>query len=69
MKIITDDGKELNVEELQPIVIDGTKKVIITIKQDCYNIDTNIVDHLNRFFGEGKWLISTQSLDIGVENE
>ena len=68
MKFITDEGKEVDIDKLQPIIIDGTKKVIITIP-NCYNIDTEIVRPLDDFFGKGRWLITTQSLDIGVDNE
>ena len=68
MKLITDDGKEFNLDDVKPFVIEGNKKVIIIIK-DCYNVDANLVELLDNFFGKGKWLLSVGSMGIEIKDE
>lgn len=70
MKLITDEGKELDISSLQPIVIGETQKVVVTLDRDeRINIPVQIlVETFNSFFGEGKWLLATGPIKLEVQN-
>jgi len=74
MKLVMEDGKEIAVDDLQPIVIGEHEKVLITIEggsiPGVHLI--NLVDAFNEFFGYGKWMLSAAKMQIDlmeVENE
>ena len=74
MKLVMEDGKEIAVDDLQPIVIGEHKKVIITIETGfienmCLDL---IVQTFDKFFGYGNWMLSAAKMQIDlmeVENE
>lgn len=70
MKLITDEGKEFNLDSLQPIIIGETQKVVVTLDGDeRLNIPVQIlVETFNSFFGEGKWLLATGHIKLEVQN-
>ena len=70
MKLITDDGEELDISSLQPIVIGETQKVVVTLDRDehiHYSVQV-LVETFNSFFGEGKWLLATGRIKLEVQN-
>ena len=71
MKLVMEDGKEIAVDDLQPIVIGEHKKVIITIeagliKDMCLDL---IVQTFNEFFGYGNWMLSASKMQIDLMEE
>ena len=71
MKLVMEDGKELAVDDLQPIVIGEHKKVIITIETGfienmCLDL---IVQTFDKFFGYGNWMLSASKMQIDLMEE
>lgn len=64
MKLVMEDGKELAVDDLQPIVIGEHKKVLITIeKGPIPGVPLgNLVGAFNEFFGYGNWMLSASKM-------
>ena len=77
IKLEMEDGKEIAVDDLQPIVIGEHEKVLITIEGGSIPgvrlID--LVGAFNEFFGYSKWMLSASKMqidiikDMEVENE
>lgn len=68
MKLVMEDGKELAIEDLQPIIIGEHKKVIITVTDDWskgISLDT-IIFTFDEFFGKGKWMLSAPKMQLNV---
>ena len=71
MKLVMEDGKELAVDDLQPIVIGEHKKVIIVI-EGCSIPGVhlgNLVGAFNEFFGYGNWMLSASKMQIDLMEE
>lgn len=77
MKLVMKDGKEVAVDDLQPIIIGEHKKVLITIEAGFINSAPfhKIVGAFDEFFGYGNWMLSASKMqidiikDMEVENE
>ena len=68
MKIVMDDGQEVAIDSLQPIIIDGNKKAIITIKSGGTSIYMHdVLGALNEFFGVSNWTLTTSDLVVSVK--
>ena len=68
MKLITDEGQEIVVSDLKSIIIEGDQKVVIWMPtmSTCDLHVQRIIESFDKFFGEGKWLLTTAKLSLEV---
>ena len=68
MKLVMEDGKEIAVDDLQPIIIGEHKKVLITIEAGSIpGVHLgNLVGTFNEFFGYGNWMLSASKMQIDI---
>ena len=71
MKLITDEGQEIAVTDLKPVVVEGNQKVIIYMPtmSTCDLPVQRIIDSFDKFFGYGKWMLTSGKLQLEVKDE
>ena len=70
MKLITDEGQEIVITDHKSIIIEGNQKVIICMPtmSTCDLSVQRIIDSFDKFFGQGKWLLTSGKLHLEVTN-
>ena len=68
MKLVMEDGKELAIEDLQPIIIGEHKKVLITLEEESFKHMPlcQLMSTFDAFFGYGLWMISASKMQLNV---
>lgn len=71
MKLITNEGKEIAMDDLQSIIIKGKQKVIVYMPTTslCELSVSNIFRTFDDFFGDGRWMLTSEKLRLEVKDE
>lgn len=69
MKLITNESKEIEIDDLQSIIIEGKQKVIIYMPTTslCELSVSNIFRTFDDFFGDGRWMLTSEKIRLEVQ--